>query len=92
MPLVAAFDTATAFALSVGIAKFQLAQARAKLVGEIVSREGRSEELAPGEHVEGLAGVPRNSDLRSGERRASLLQDCRSVAGPSSSEGRVSSQ
>jgi hypothetical protein len=42
VPLVAAFDTATAFALSFGIAKFQLAQAQVKLVGEIVSREGRS--------------------------------------------------
>jgi hypothetical protein len=42
VPLVAAFDTATAFELSFGIAKFQLAQAQVKLVGEIVSREGRS--------------------------------------------------
>ena len=40
--LLAAFDTAIAFALSFGIEKFQLAQARVKLVGEIVSREGRS--------------------------------------------------
>ena len=40
--LVEAFDTATAFALSFGIAKFQLAQCRVKLVGEIVGREGRS--------------------------------------------------
>ena len=40
--LVEAFDTATVFALSFGIAKFQLAQSRVKLVGEIVGREGRS--------------------------------------------------
>ena len=38
----AAFDTAPAFAMSFGIAKFQLAQVRVKLVGEIVSRDGRS--------------------------------------------------
>ena len=42
VPLVAASDTATAFALSFGIAKFQLAQDKVKLVGEIVGREGRS--------------------------------------------------
>ena len=33
-----AFDTATAFAMSFGIAKFALAQHEAKLVGEIVGR------------------------------------------------------
>ena len=37
-----AFDTATAFAMSFGIAKFALAQEEAKLVGEIVGRHGRS--------------------------------------------------
>ena len=37
-----AFDTATAFAMSFGIAKFALAQWEAKLVGEIVGRFGRS--------------------------------------------------
>ena len=37
-----AFDTATVFALSLGIAKFDLAQHEAKLVGEIVGRTGRS--------------------------------------------------
>lgn len=37
-----AFDTATAFAMSFGIAKFSLAQVEAKLVGEIVGRHGRS--------------------------------------------------
>ena len=42
VPLVAAFDTGTAFALSFGIAKFQLAQSQVKLVGEIVGRDGRS--------------------------------------------------
>ena len=42
VPVVAAFDTATSFALSFGIAKFQLAQEKVKLVGEIVGREGRS--------------------------------------------------
>ena len=40
--LVAAFDTASAFALSFGIKKFQLAQILVKLVGEYVGREGRS--------------------------------------------------
>ena len=39
--LVAAFDTATAFALSFGIGKFQLAQKEVKLVGEYVGTEGR---------------------------------------------------
>ena len=42
VPLVAAFDTAVAFALSFGIAKFKLAQTKVKLVGEYVGREGRS--------------------------------------------------
>ena len=42
VPLVSAFDTATAFALSFGIAKFQLVQEKVKLVGEIVGRERRS--------------------------------------------------
>ena len=42
VPLVAAFDVATCFALSFGIAKFQIAQNRVKLVGEYVGREGRS--------------------------------------------------
>ena len=42
VPLVAALDIASAFALSFGIEKFQLAQAKVKLVGEIVGREGRS--------------------------------------------------
>ena len=40
--LAAAFDVATVFAMSFGVAKFQLAQARVKLVGELVGREGRS--------------------------------------------------
>ena len=39
--LVAAFDTATGFALSFGIAKFQLAQESVKLVGEYVGTYGR---------------------------------------------------
>jgi len=42
IPLIAAFDTATALGLSFGISKFQPAQHKVKLVGEIVSREGRS--------------------------------------------------
>ena len=42
VPLVAAFGTASAFAMSLGVAKFQLAQAEVKLVGEIVGREGCS--------------------------------------------------
>ena len=45
VPLVAVFDTAVAFALSFGIAKFQLAQTKVKLVGEYVGREGRSPNL-----------------------------------------------
>ena len=39
--LCAAFDTATMFALSFGIAKFQLAQTEVRLVGEYVGRDGR---------------------------------------------------
>ena len=42
IPLIGAFDTATAFALSFGIKKFQIAQVQVKLVGEIVGRDGRS--------------------------------------------------
>ena len=42
MSVLIAFDTATAFAMSFGIAKFALAQIEAKLVGEIVGRYGRS--------------------------------------------------
>ena len=42
MSLSIAFDTATAFAMSFGIAKFSLAQHEVKLVGEIVGRYGRS--------------------------------------------------
>jgi hypothetical protein len=39
--LIGAFDTATAFAVSFGIKKFQLAQKEVKLVGEMVGSEGR---------------------------------------------------
>lgn len=42
VPFVAAFDTATAYTMSLGIAKF-LAQHRVKLVGEYVARDGRSQ-------------------------------------------------
>ena len=42
MSVLIAFDTATAFAMSFGIAKFALAQTEAKLVGEIVGRHGRA--------------------------------------------------
>jgi len=41
MSVLIAFDTATAFAMSLGIAKFDLAQEEAKLVGEIVGKNGR---------------------------------------------------
>ena len=41
MSVLIAFDTATAFAMSFGIAKFSLAQEEAKLVGEIVGKHGR---------------------------------------------------
>ena len=41
MPLAAAFDTAVAFALSFGIAKFQLAQKDVKPLGEYVGQQGR---------------------------------------------------
>ena len=40
--LTSGFDTAASFALSFGIAKFQLGQTKVKLVGEYVGREGRS--------------------------------------------------
>ena len=39
--LAAAFDTASAFALSFGIKKFQFMQHEAKLVGDIVGIDGR---------------------------------------------------
>ena len=39
--LACAFDTATAFAISFGVNKFQLAQVWVKLVGELVGRGGR---------------------------------------------------
>ena len=39
--LCAAFDTASAFALSFGIKKFQFMQKWVKLVGEIVGEGGR---------------------------------------------------
>ena len=42
LSVMIAFDTATAFAMSFGIAKFALAQEEAKLVGEIVGKYGRS--------------------------------------------------
>ena len=42
MSVLIAFDTATCFSMSFGIAKFALAQCQAKLVGEIVGRHGRS--------------------------------------------------
>jgi hypothetical protein len=42
MSVLIAFDTATAFSMSFGIAKFALAQIEAKLVGEIVGRYGRA--------------------------------------------------
>ena len=41
IPLLIAFDTAIAFAMSSGIAKFALCQREAKLVGKIVGRDGR---------------------------------------------------
>ena len=41
MSVLIAFDTATAFAMSFGIAKFSLCQIEAKLVGEIVGKYGR---------------------------------------------------
>jgi hypothetical protein len=41
MSVLIAFDTATCFAMSFGVAKFALAQVEAKLVGEIVGRNGR---------------------------------------------------
>ena len=41
MSVLIAFDTATTFAMSFGIAKFSLCQVEAKLVGEIVGRHGR---------------------------------------------------
>ena len=40
--LCQALDTATVFGLSFGIKKFQIAQKKVQLVGEIVGTEGRS--------------------------------------------------
>ena len=44
--LVEAFDIATLFGVSFGITKFQLAQVKAKLVGEVVGRDGRGPDPA----------------------------------------------
>jgi hypothetical protein len=66
VPVVAAFDTATSFALSFGIAKFQLAQeseagGRDRRPGGPEPEPGDSEsdrEVAASEHAEGFAGEP----------------------------------
>ncbi len=79
VPVVAALDTATSFALSFGIAKFQLAQKKVKLVGEIVGREGRSPNPAIVRAIEKWPPVNTLKDLQA------LLGTCnyvRAHAGP----------
>ena len=62
---VAAGDTAAAFCVSFGISKFQLAQERVKLVGEIVGREGRSPNPAVCSAVKNWPPVRNLKDLQS---------------------------
>ena len=62
---VAAGDTATAFCVSFGIAKFQLAQTQVKLVGEIVSRQGRSPNPAICQAIRAWPSVKNLKDLQS---------------------------
>ena len=59
--LTAAFDAATSFALSFGIAKFQLGQPKVKLVGEHVGREGR---MPNPELVEAIRKWPPINELK----------------------------
>ena len=63
--LAAAFDTATSFALSFGIAKFQLAQTEVKLVGELVGRDGRRPNPALIESIKKWPPVETLKDLQS---------------------------
>ena len=62
---VAAGDTAAAFCISFGISKFQLAQIAVKLVGEIVSREGRSPNPAICAAVRNWPSIKTLNDLQS---------------------------
>ena len=62
---VAAGDTAAAFCVSFGISKFQLAQLSVKLVGEIVSTEGRSPNPAICKAVRAWPAVKTLKDLQS---------------------------
>ena len=77
--MVSAFDTATAFALNFGIAKFQLAQEKVKLVGEIVGREGRSPNPAIVRAIEKWPPVNTLKDLQAFLGTASYV---RAHAGP----------
>ena len=88
IPMIAAFDTAIAFALSFGIAKFQLARKEAELVG-VCRRVGPTPEprhypghiqLASGEGPEGSSVLSRNSELCAAPRWAGVFPDSASVA------------
>ena len=61
--LAAAFDTASAFALSLGIKKFQFAQKAVKLVGEIVGEHGRQPNPALCEAIRKWSPVKTLKDL-----------------------------
>ena len=101
VPLAAAFDRATAFALSFGIAKFQLAHIKAKLVGEIVARDGRSpnpeivraiKKVAAYQDPKGPSGRSRNSELRSGPCRTCLLPNLSAIEASAPSRSQVFSE
>ena len=84
--LAAAFDTASAFALSFGIKKFQFAQKEVKLVGEIVGELGRKPNPAICEAISKWHAVKNLKDLQgflqlcSTSRRAHLCEDYASTS------------
>ena len=79
VPMVAAFDTATAFALSFGIAKFQLAQKEAKLIGEYVGREGRRPNP---QIVQAIRNWPAINELKHLQSFLGTTNHARAHAGP----------
>ena len=77
--LVSAFDTATAFALSFGIAKFQLAQQQVKLVGELVGTFGRRPNP---ELIRAIKAWPEINDLKDLQSFLGTANYVRPHAGP----------
>lgn len=63
--LVAAFDTAAGFAVSFGVAKFQLATTKAKLGGEYGGREGRESNPQLVEALQKWPPIRNQKDLQS---------------------------